>query len=287
LLCLLAVTCLSWALNPSELLRPFFAFVLWAEPFALVIMLLADPPRRHEQRILLAWFFALVAIQLPFAIFQATTEGLGDPVRGTLLAPGGGAHLLAGMGILASIALTTWGFSRSVVRGVAMTLITLPILIGLPILTDAKQVILSLPIAALVLAVTASSATRRIAYIIPSIVAVLVLFWFVPAGKIALTFLEEAGAGRSGKLVGLEVFRDEQHGSLSGWAFGVGPANGLSRAAYLTDPTFGREGSPLFLLGLEPAELPPIADARAALVAGGSSFNLPLSSATGLLPDIG
>lgn len=287
LLLLVAVTWVSWAFNPSDLLRPLFALVLWAEPFAFVLMLVAEPPSPRAQRMLLGWFAFLVALQIPFAIYQWLTIGWSDPVVGTLLAPGGGAHHLAGIGVLASLALTTWAFSRSVGRGIAATVLTSPLLIGLPLVTDAKQVVLSLPLAALVLVVTARGATRKIALLVPSVVTVLVLLLFIPAGQTALTFLEEAGAGRSGKLVGVEVLRDELHGSLSGWLLGVGPANGLSRAAFLTDPTFGREGSPLFLLELKPAPLPPIAVVEATRVAGGTSFNYPLSSAIGVLSDIG
>ena len=287
LLVLLTVACFSWAMSPSDLLRPFFAFVLWAEPFVLVLMLLADPPDRKEQRILMTWFGALVVLQIPFALHQWLTLGVGDPIVGTLLAPGGGSHSLAGIGALVTIALITWAFSRSSVRGVGVMLVTAPLLIGLLVITDAKQVTLALPIAAIILLVTVRGAVGKFALLVPSVIALIILFSFVPAGKAALTFLEEAGQGKSGKLIGLEVFRQELDGSLSGWVLGVGPANGLSRAAYLTDPTFGREGSPLFLLNLRPATLPPIAVAAAKRTTSETSFNYPLSSLLGLLTDIG
>jgi hypothetical protein len=287
LLLLLGVTCISWVFNPSDLIRPFFAFSLWAEPFAFVLLLLVEPPDFEQQRILLGWFGMLVALQIPFAIYQWLTIGWSDPVVGTLLAAGGGAHTLASIGVLAGIALTTWAFSHSIGRGIAATVLAAPLMIGLPIITDAKQVIVSLPVAALVLVLAVRGVSRKLTLILPSVVTLMLLFWTIPAGRTARIFLEEAGEGRSGKLVALDVLRRELGGSVAGWALGVGPANGLSRAAYLTDPVYGREGSPVGLLRLQPAPLPPIAVPEALRASGDTSFNYPLSSLLGVLSDVG
>jgi hypothetical protein len=284
LLALLSATCISWALNPSDIARPFLTFALWAEPFAFILLLLVEPPSPRHERLLLGWFGILVALQIPFALYQAQTFGLSDPVVGTLTGSGAGAHLVAGVAALAGLALIAWGYAGSVRRGLVTTVLAGPLIIGIPLLGDAKQVIFALPLAGLVLIGTTRGGMRRFAVAAPAILALYILLAFVPAGRTAFTFIEDASEGRAGKLVGLEVLADELDTSLSGWAFGLGPANGLSRAAYLTRPD---EGSPLLLLELEPARLPPIADAAAARVAGGTSFNIPLSSAVGVLSDIG
>jgi hypothetical protein len=287
LLLLMIAIGVSWAFHLSNPVRPLFAYTLWAEPFVLVLVLLAEPPTRREQRVLLTWFAALLAIQLPIAVYQAVTISVGDPVQGTLQSPGGGSHVLAGIEVLGGIALITYAFSRSFLRGIGAMLLAAPLLIGIPIITDAKQVTFALPFAGLALVVAVRGLASKIALAVPPAVAVLVLVLFVPAGKGAVAFLQNAESGRSGKLVGLHLVQNRLGDSLSGWAFGLGPANGLSRAAYLTDPGFLRSDSPVRLLGLKPAPLPPVANIEAALVASGTSFNNPLSSAIGVLSDTG
>jgi hypothetical protein len=284
LLVLLFTTCMSWMLQPSDISRPFLTFALWAEPFALILLLIAEPPSRRNARMLLGWFIALVAVQLPFAVYQAVNHGLGDPVVGTLSGSGAGAHVIAGVGALAGLAVLAWGFAGSFGRAIMAVVISLPFLIGLPLLSDAKQVLFALPIAALVLAICAEGTLRKLLILVIPSLGLVLLLTLVPAGQVALTFIDQASEGQSGKLVGLQIVRGEFGTSLTSWSFGLGPANGLSRAAYLTRP---EKDSALSLLELEPAPLPPRADAVAARLSGGTSFNLPESSAFGVLTDIG
>jgi hypothetical protein len=284
LLGLLSVTCLSWMLQPSDIARPFLTFALWAEPFALVLLLIAEPPSPRNARRLLGWFMALVIAQLPLAVYQAQTIGPGDPVVGTLSGAGAGAHVIAGVGALAGLLVLAWGFDGSFGRGLLSVAIASPLMIGLPLLSDAKQVLFALPLASLVLAICARGLVRKLVVLVAPTIGLVVLLALVPAGQIALTFLEQASEGESGKLVALRVLREEFGSSLTSWSFGVGPANGLSRAAFLTRP---ERDSALALLELEPAPLPPLADAEAERTAEGTSFNTPLSSAFGILADTG
>jgi hypothetical protein len=284
LLLLLVITCLSWMLQPSDIARPFLTFALWAEPFALILLLIAEPPSPRNARRLFVWFTFLVVAQLPFAIYQAVTYGEGDPVVGTLSGSGAGAHVIAGVGVLAGLAMLAWGFSGSFGRAVFAVVVASPLLIGLPLLADAKQVIFAVPLAAVVLAVCARGAVRKLMILVVPSIALVVLLAVVPAGQIALSFLEQASEGQSGKIVALHILQGEFGSSLTRWSFGLGPANGLSRAAYLTRP---EKDSALLLLELEPAPLPPVADAEAGRTTGGTSFNTPLSSAFGVLSDIG
>lgn len=284
LFALLLVTCFSWMLQPSDVVRPFLTFALWAEPFALVFLLIAEPPSPRNARKLLGWFMALVIAQLPLALYQAETIGLGDPVVGTLSGAGAGAHVIAGVGVLAGLVVLAWGFDGSFGRGLLSVVVASPLLIGLPLLSDAKQVLFALPLASLVLAICARGLVRKLALLVAPTIGLVVLLAVVPAGQIALTFLAQASEGESGKLVALQVLRREFGSNLTSWSFGVGPANGLSRAAFLTRP---ERDSALALLELEPAPLPPLADAVAERTAEGTSFNTPLSSAFGILADTG
>jgi hypothetical protein len=281
---LLVATCLSAVLQQTEALRPVVPFVIWADPFVLVLLFLLEPPSEREQRRLLLYLGALIALQLPVAIAQAATLGLGDPVKGTLAS----SHTMAGFTVLGALALISWGYDRSWAARLMCTAGALLFLVLIPVLTDAKQVTFSLPAAALVFL----GATRRLGRktMIVAIVsgALAVLLLAVPAGKVAAGYLSDAASGNYGKLVGFQVALDEMKHEWTEVVFGLGPANGLSRVAYLTSDTHALRGSaPLSRLQLAPAPVAMQAVAEAKFDPAESSFGSPQSSALGILTDLG
>jgi len=71
-------------------------------------------------------------------------------------------------------------------------------------------------------------------------------------------------------------------------AFGEGPAETVSRAAFLTTPLQLQSDSPLRSLGLKPAKLAVEVQAQATQVSGGrTSFNSGVSSMLGVFGDLG
>lgn len=287
MLVLLGITWLSWAMNPSDLARPIVTFMLWAEPFALVLILLLDPPTREARRAVLWVLGIVIALQVAFGLYQATTIADADFVKGTLIGAGAGHHVMAGVTALGGLCLLAWGFGRSLTTGLVCTVLSSPFLILMPVLADAKQVIFALPAAAAVLVLATPGVVRRIAVAGPVVVAVAVLIVLVPAGTTAVGFLESASEGQSGKLSSVRLVTDEMGASVSRWALGLGPANGVSRAAFMTTDLFAGGESPVRTLGLEPAALPIRAQSRALQISEGTSFNAPLSSALGIFSDIG
>ena len=283
---LFIVLVVSWILHPSDLGRPLVVFMFWAEPFALILMLVIEPPSPKQRRFLIGCGAALAIVQVPFAAYQAATLGFADPVVGTLLGQGGGAHVMSGVTTLFGLALMSWGLGKSLSRALLAMVLALPFVVIIPLVADAKQVVFVLPIAAAVLFFTTPGFARKAAILLPAIVALYYLLVYVPAGHTAVRFLEDASSGKSGKLVSAEIVLDEMRRDPSAFVFGLGPANGVSRAAFMTGANL-REGSPLASLGLTPAALPLRVAASAAQVAGGTSFNLPLSSALGVFSDIG
>jgi hypothetical protein len=287
LLLLFGVTWLSWAMDPSDLARPVVTFLLWAEPFALILMLLIDPPNPEARRIVLWIVGVIIALQVGFGLYQASATQDADFVKGTLIGTGAGHHVMAGITALAGLCLLAWGFGRSLMVGLVFTVLAAPLLILMPVLADAKQVIFALPAAAAILVLTTPGVVRRIAVASPLVAAVAVLIVLVPAGTTAVSFLESASEGESGKLSSVHLVTEEMGSSVSRWALGLGPANGVSRAAFMTTDLFLRGESPVRALGLEQAELPVRAQAQALQVAEGTSFNAALSSALGVFSDIG
>jgi hypothetical protein len=262
------------------------AFSIWAESFVLLLLFLLDPPTEVERRRLLVCFGALIAIQLPVVVLQAGTLGIGDNVRGTTSS----AHTVAALTGLGGLALVTWGYERSAGTGLLCLLAAVPYIAVVPLLAEAKQVIFALPVAVLVLVATTRRLSRKVTVAAVAAAILVYLMTSTPAGQLGESFLGRASSGNSGKIAGFKVALDEMRTEWTGVAFGLGPANGLSRTALLTADTHAlRQGAPLARLKLKPAELAAQAEAEARITRGedDSSFNSAISSATGLVTDFG
>jgi hypothetical protein len=282
---LFVLACLSAVLHGTEPLRPLAAFAVWAEPFVLVLLFFLEPPSQRERRYLLLCFGALVVLQLPIAVLQAATLGIGDLVKGTLTH----AHLMAGFTVLGGLALLSWGYNRSLAIRLYSAVGALLFVVLVPVLTDAKQVTFALPAAALVFLAATKNIGPKVmtAAIVAGSLAVLLLA--VPAGKVAADFLSGTATSNQGKVIGLETAFAKMRTEWPYVAFGLGPANGLSRIAYLTSDSHAQRGSaPLARLHLAAAPLPLEAAARAKFNSiDNTSVSSPLSSALGIFTDLG
>ena len=130
----------SWAFSSAELLRPIAYFVLLAEPFALVIALVLDPPSGHLRHLFGRVLLALIIVQIPLAFWQAAVLGTRDPVQGTLYGAGAGAHTMSAVVVVGAIWIGVNTRYPLLWRCVAVGFLAL-----IPFLADAKQVIFVLP----------------------------------------------------------------------------------------------------------------------------------------------
>jgi hypothetical protein len=274
---------LAWAFHPSELLRPVLYLALLGEPFAIVGALVADPPSQRLRRLLKGVLLGLVLLQIPLVALQLATLGQGDTIQGTLYGAGAGAHVISGVVVVGAI----WFLSGGVARR-ALGAMWLPVVLALfviPFIADAKQVIVALP--AILLA--SSWSGGRLRFLLRAVLVaglVVVLFTLVPAGRTAEQYLERNG--QNGKEATLVFVWDKLDDDPASIVFGRGPAETVSRAAFLTTPQQQRRGSPLADLGLKPS--PIAADAQgAAQDASGdaTSFDTGISSTIGVLGDLG
>ena len=275
----------AWAFNPSEVLRPIVYLMLLGEPFAIVGALMADPPSPRVRLLLERTLFALVLLQIPFAALELVRLGGSDRIQGTIYGAGAGAHVISAVIVGGGIWILSGGIGRRALGAWRFPVVV--VLFVIPFLADAKQVIVALP--AIVLA--SSWKVGRLQLVLRSALAigsVVALFTLDPAGRTALGFIEGNQHGRSGKEASAVFVWHKLSSDPASVAFGKGPAETVSRAAFLTLPTFQRSGSPLAVLGLKPAVIPVEAQ-QAALVAsgGGTSFNSGLSSALGVFGDLG
>jgi hypothetical protein len=277
------VVLLSWLMHPSEMLRPVLYLGLVGEPFAVVGALLADPPSPRARRNLRRLLAGLIGVQIPFAFLELLHFGSGDHVQGTLYGAGAGAHTMSAVMLVGAL----WAVSNRT-GGIAWRRFAIvAAMFSIPFLADAKQVLFASP--ALALAVKWRGQVRanltRTALIGASFAGLVYLY---PAGHTALNFIHQSQSGHGGKQAAAAFVWNKVSSDPQSLVFGMGPAETVSRAAFMTTDLFQGQGSPLHVLGLKPA---PIAleaqnDALAESY-GGTSFNSGLSSAVGVLGDLG
>jgi hypothetical protein len=276
---------LAWAFHPSEVLRPVLYLALLGEPFAIVGALLADPPSPRLRRALECTLLALFCIQIPLATLQFASVGPADHIQGTLYGAGAGAHVISAVCVVGAIWILTGGIGRELLG--AARLPTVAALLAIPFLADAKQVIVAMPAVLLAGAwgVSRFHFLLRGALVVGAVVA---LFTLVPAGNTAGRFLQENQQGRGGKEATARFVWHEVDADPPSVAFGKGPAETVSRAAFMTTPQLQGADSPLAVLDLKPATLAVEAQSTALEVSGGgTSFNSGVSSALGVLGDLG
>ena len=276
---------LAWVFHPSEVLRPVLYLALLGEPFAIIGALLADPPSPAMRRVLERTLVALLVIQVPLAFLQLATLGPADNVQGTLYGAGAGAHVISGVVVVGAIWLLARGAGTGVLAGLRIPLVVA--LMVIPFIADAKQVILAMPA---VLLAWKPGTGRALAVVRAGVVvaAVVALFTLAPAGEATQLFIDRTQHGEGGKEATAVFVWDHAREDSSAVAFGQGPAETVSRAAFMTTDLFQRGDSPLAELGLEPAELALEAQGTALEASGGgTSFNSGTSSALGVLGDLG
>jgi hypothetical protein len=270
----------SGAINGTEALRPFVYFFLLGTPFAIVAALVVDQPDARDRRLVRGLLVLALLTQIPVAFAQAALLGA-DDVQGTLIRAGAGAHVISAITLVGAL----WILLASPQRLWLRIAMASPLLL-IPFLADAKQVILATP--AMVIAGNwrgkRDVALRGFAVA----VAVAALLTVVPAGGTAKGFIERSRAGQGGKEAAAATVFEALKRDPASFVLGVGPAESVSRAAFMTTPLLLHEDSPLHALGLEPAELAAKAQTNAEDASGGgTSFNTGISSALGVLGDLG
>jgi hypothetical protein len=265
----------------TEPARPLLYLALLGQPFALAGALMLDPPSPALRRTLLRLAAALVLVQVPLALWQGATRGVGDVVQGTLAGAGAGAHTMAAVVAVGAIWIAVDPRLRLWTR-----LSLAAVLLAIPFLADAKQVILALPAIAVI---GSWRRPRDIALRLAAVATALVLLFVVyPSGDTAAGFLERASAGQSGKGEVAQLVWHNAREDPAILALGNGPATTVSRAAFMTTDLLLRADSPLRAFELEPARFALGAERAATDVSwGGTSFNSGQSSALGVFGDLG
>ena len=271
----------SATVNGTELLRPAVYLVLLGTPFAVIAALVIDRPSVGDRRLLTSVLLAALVVQIPIAFVQSRQSGNPDDVQGTLVGAGAGAHVISAIAVVGAVWVLL-ALPRSLVVRLA---IALPLLL-IPFLADAKQVVLAAPV---MLIAGKWHGKLGAAIRIPAVAVMFIaLLTVIPAGDTARNFIEKNRNGQSGKEAAAATVFGALKADPPALVVGLGPAETVSRAAYMTTPLLLRGDSPLHALGLSPAKLADKVQTDALDASGGgTSFNTGISSALGVIGDLG
>jgi hypothetical protein len=280
---LAAAVALSALVTSGSTLKAVLEFLLYGEPWLIVLALVADPPSPRAWRWLAGLLLGGALLQVPVALVQWRLYGSSDPVQGTFIGNAAAAHLLGGY--LALIALVALSRSLTGRASHNWTLLGLGLLI-IPVVADAKQVLFAFPFAFLPLVRRVSPA--RLA----GVAGILLVGAFAVAQmgptKVAVRIIEASGSGHSQKLETVELIREELLRGPLRFSLGIGPGTTVSRVALLASGGLVKDDSPIASLGLElsPITTRIILDPRWNLSTA-SSFQSAMSSTIGLIGDLG
>ncbi len=249
LLCLL-----STAVNGGELLRPFLTWLVFCEPFLVLYAILRTLSSEKARKLLWFLFLACVFLQVPLAVMQAIALGTGDPTQGSFTGMGAGSHIAGGVGLLGLIACIARAMGSSSLKSGTMWAVAGAALLSVPILSDAKQAIVAFILA--VSALTFGLMRRSLSLSL----ALLLLLGGVISASLFLSsafdyYLEDypiLQEGARGKIEALSIIT-EQHETPAGLLVGLGSGNSVSRVGLMANPFYGREDSPVAVLGLKGA----------------------------------
>jgi hypothetical protein len=285
---LLSVSFFSWLINGGELLRPLLGWLVFSEPLLIIYAVIKTPFSAGKTKLL--WKLALLIsiAQFPPALWQAASVALGDPVQGTFIGTGAGAHLAGAVALIGTLICVAKGFSAPTIKTKASWLIGGVLLFIVSVLADAKQAIIAF-LPALVLVVLASAPIRLSSALIGfPILASVVLgsFSYYQPFLMAIDWTM-IGRGALGKAQAFAVIAGKMEGGLGGWILGLGPGNSVSRVALMG--IYVKPDSPVYLLGLAP---PPVTQELWALtfsnwLFASSSVWSGISSWLGLFGDLG
>lgn len=239
---LVVVIATSTLADRSEPARAALSLGLLVSPLALVAALVLDPPSERWRSRLLRVLILLAVAQIPMALLQVTRFGIGDLVEGTFIGSEVGAHMAASVTLLGAVWLVLSGLtmSRALIVGLLVTV---------PMMAAANQVIFALPIA---LILVAAIGNRRLAIAGVLGVGLLGTLLLAPGWNSDYARSSLNRATFALKLSSLEAIGKEIEASPSVALIGRGPGRTVSHASYLsTEP-----GSPLETIGIGPSEIP-------------------------------
>jgi hypothetical protein len=277
--------------NGSHPLRAALFLLISGEPLFVLWAVVRWGPDVHIERRVGLSALALLTIQVPLGLWQGMTLGWMDPVQGTIVGSGAGAHILGGLfalGLLVAIGASIDGrlpWSVSLAAGVGA--------IGMMIAAGANQVIIAVAaVVALLPLIAWSPSQMKVRGRLLLVGAAL----SVALASTALMLMQSTnqtdiigraeGLSRPDQLPETRITLERLSGQPVQFILGSGPGTTASRASLLLTPEMLKQSSPLAVLGLPPTEeaLRIVSQARANY--GGSAESI-ASGTFGIVGDLG
>ncbi len=219
----------SWLGSGGRPVRPILAWLLFAEPFLLIYAFVKTTPP-GKARLLGRLAFGIALIQVPFAFWQALALGLGDPVQGTLVGQGAGAHVIGAIDLMAMLVLMAFLYSTHKFQRLLMLLAAM-VLFSVPVLADAKQAIVAFAFGVLVLLWGYGGLNSR-----DLTVGALAAVFLVAAGYLYQPLrmavdLDLILEGIGGKILSYKIIVEKMIDFPPTLILGLGPGHSVSRVA--------------------------------------------------------
>lgn len=227
---LLLVFAISALVNRAGAINALLGYLLLAEPFLLLAVLINTPPSAALARAVATsvLFFALA--QIPIALFQwpqAIALKNPDYVQGSFRGMGAGAHVLGAISMAAAFYIL-WAFPR---RRLWLRASLAAALFGLVAASDSKQVILAFAVGYVLVELRKIGSWRAAARLGAQVLlfsgaTYLVFRWFDPR-----LYLQEVASVLRDFARKFEVFTliTDRFDAPAGWIFGLGPGHTVSR----------------------------------------------------------
>lgn len=246
---LLMIGFMSATLNGAGFINVVFDFLLAAEPFIFLLAWVSVPMTQTSLRFVLKWFFIFNIFSLLLALLQGATIGISDPMQGVFFFSGSG-H------VVASSIITTYGlfyFLSARDHPVWLRGLILGGCLMHLILADAKQVMLTLLIGFVILALINMKDIGKAFILLALSVGLIYLFYWAiytfPALDAFKTWIrpeiyQPDGEATLLKTAGIRIIQENFQSPLN-WLFGLGPGHTIDRLGFTVLKDFGHLLTPL------------------------------------------
>jgi len=238
LACFALVIAASAAAGGAGATNAVLEFLLLSEPVMLLLLIVGANPSVGSAKWLSRWLLVFGLVQVPFAYLQVPyytatlpDANQADLIRGTMLGMIDGAHVVGAVSVVCAVYMLF--FFR--LRSVAIKTACVALLVLIPLLSDAKQVLVAFVIACIVVAVGRMRhlGTPRMR----ALVAVLLVVGVCIVGAVIridmwLCRMPMMVQGLSAKLAVLQLIGEYRQSGLS-WVLGLGPGHSVGRLGFL------------------------------------------------------
>lgn len=225
---------LSAVANGAGFINILLDFLLLAEPFLFLVLMINSRWDELEIKSFQFWVWIMIGIHAGFAYFQYVGMGYhDDAVKGVFLNMGAGHHI-AGAVALAAAVYTFFVLPKRLIQ----QRILFALLLGaIVIFSDAKQVLAAFLVALIMLGFwNLTTAQKFLQYFLVVILVVGLLFLlaitiFTALGVWVTEDRLTAGFTQKFSIIPLTI---SYYDSFLNWLFGLGPGHTVSRLAWLT-----------------------------------------------------